>query len=458
MKKNYLIIGGVALMLAATTACKKDEPKPEDPLNEDPTTENPADEDPIVGDEMLVPINFSSSVPLATSTNNYEYPSVFDGGVLWAASPNPTSLRCVEVDGGLSAIGSDYEVVSSTGTLSGPNDIDVKAIKESQTGSIITAFNYAQSGEYGMKFKEFTHVDQSIAEAYIEGPFQYANERPRYPEMADNGNGTIGVVYHSSSGTSTPSSIRFKTIDVAGGVTVSPVPSVTQQNGTVISGGDADALFPQISWNANQNAYGVVYMVGSGNNRSIRFVKVDASGSVLAGPVTVTSGAGFETQNPRIATDGNNFVVTWRDFRTVQIGDAEPVQGVPAIRLAVIDGNGSTQTFGGAADIYDASDNSLLLTNPYETEAGMYHEVVVKSTGQKYGVVSATQTSPYQLYFVEVHNDGATLKGTVQSNISSSSLSEDRLDLRVSNGEYQLVFTGQKTGGTGYEIRKMTEQ
>lgn len=458
MKKNYLIIGGIALMMAATTACKKEEPTPEDQTTEDPTTEDPAEENPVVGDETLVPINFSSPSPLASSMNNYEYPSVFNGGVLWASSPNPTSVRCVEVDGGLSAVGNDYEVVSSTGTQSGPNDIDVKAIKESQTGSIITAFNYAQSGEYGMKFKEFTHADQSIAEAYLEGPFLYANERPRYPEMAGDGNGTIGVVYHSSSGTSTPSSIRFKTIDVSGGGTVSPAASTTQQTGTVISGGDSDALFPQVAWNANQNAYGVVYMVGSGNNRSIRFTKVDASGSVLVGPVTVTSGAGFETQNPRIASDGNNFAITWRDFRTIQIGAAEPVQGVPSIRLAIVDGNGTTQSLGGAADIYDATDNSLLLTNPYQIEAGMYHEVVVKSPGQKYGVVSATQTSPYQLYFVEVNNDGATLEGTVQSNISNSSLSEDRLDLRVSNGEYQLVLTGQKTGGTGYEIRKMIEQ
>jgi hypothetical protein len=323
---------------------------------------------------------------------------------------------------------------------------------------LITAFNYAQSGEFGLKYKEFTHADQTTADAYIEGPFSFANERPRYPELAGDGNGTIAVVYHSSSGTSTPSSIRFKTIDVAGGGTVTPAASTTQQTGTIISGGDSDALFPQIAWNASQNAYGIVYMIGSGNNRSIRFVKVDPTGTVLNGPVTVTSGAGFETQNPRIASDGNNFVVTWRDFRTVQIGDAEPVQGVPSIRLAIVDGNGVTQSFSGATDIYDATDNSLLLTNPYEIEAGMYHEVVVKTAGQKYGVVAATQTSPYQLYFVEVNNDGATLEGTVQSNISNSSLSEDRLDLRVSNGEYQMVFTGQKTGGTGYEIRKMTEQ
>lgn len=195
-------------------------------------------------------------------------------------------------------------------------------------------------------------------------------------------------------------------------------------------------------------------MIGSGNNRSIRFVKVDPTGTILNGPVTVTSGAGFETQNPLIASDGNNFVVTWRDFRTVQIGDAEPVQGVPSIRLAIVDGNGVTQSFSGATDIYDATDNSLLLTNPYEIEAGMFHEVVVKTAGQKYGVVAATQTSPYQLYFVEVNNDGATLQGTVQSNISNSSLSEDRLDLRVSNGEYQMVFTGQKTVGQDMRFEK----
>lgn len=143
---------------------------------------------------------------------------------MWAASPNQTSLRCVEIDANLSATGTDYEVVTSTGTLSGPNDIDVKATKEAQTGSLISAFNYAQSGEFGLKYKEFTHADQTTA-AYIEGPFSFANERPRYPELAGDGNGTIAVVYHSSSGTSKPSSIRFKTIDVAGGGTVTPAAS-----------------------------------------------------------------------------------------------------------------------------------------------------------------------------------------------------------------------------------------
>lgn len=55
MKKNYLIIGGVALMMAATTACKKDEPTPD----------NPGSEDPVVGNDLLTPVNFSSPAPMA---------------------------------------------------------------------------------------------------------------------------------------------------------------------------------------------------------------------------------------------------------------------------------------------------------------------------------------------------------------------------------------------------------
>lgn len=441
LQLGTLIIAG--MMVAAS--CKKEDKNDGD--KKDP---------PVVGNTSLSTINFGASTSFSSSTKNQEYPTMMHGGVVWAESPNPSSIKFAEVSGTYGISGSVQEVIANTGTLSGPNDIDVTGLFESTQNKYVVAYVHGQNGAFALKAKVFESNDMSSSEFNIEGNFMYANERPRYPKLAADGSGKVAIVYHSSSGTATPSSIRFKTIDLTTGNTVHPVTSSTQ-TGSILSGSDTDALFPAIAWNSAINAYGVVYMIGTGNNRQIRYIKVDASGNVLAGPITVTNGAGFETQNPKIQSDGNGFVVTWRDFRTVQIGDGEPVQGIPAIRLAVINDNGVANSYNGAPGIYDATDKSLLVSNPYLIECGMHHELVVHSAG-KYGLAFATQSSPYQVYFSEAHIHGTTLEATVQKNISNSSLTEDRHSLRYENGKYVLFLSGQKSGGAGYEIRRIVSE
>jgi hypothetical protein len=446
MNTTKILFGSLLLAgMMTATSCKKED-------------KNDAGdkETPVVGNTSLGSVNFGSSTTFSSSSKNQEYPTIMNGGIVWAESPNPSSIKFAEINGAYGISGSVQEVIANTGTLSGPNDIDVTGIFEANQGKYVVTYVHGQNGAFALKAKVFESGDMNVADFNLEGNFQFANERPRYPKLATDGSGKIAVVYHSSSGTATPSSIRFKTIDLANGNAVSPAASSTQ-TGNVISGTDSDALFPSIAWNSEVNAYGVVYMIGTGNNRQIRYVKVDANGGVLAGPVTVTNGAGFETQNPKIQADGNGFVISWRDFRTVQIGNAEPVQGVPAIRLAVINDNGVANSYNGTAAIYDAADKSLLVSNPYAIECGMYHELVVKSPG-KYGLAFATQTSPYQIYFSEVQVNGSTLEGTVQKNISNSNLTEDRHSLRYENGKYVIFLSGQKTGGTGYEVRRIVSQ
>ena len=444
--KNKIVLLFLALGMISLNACKKDEKEG----NEIPT------KTPVVGDESMSNIGFSKSITHSSNLNS-EYPTFMNGnGIVWASSPNPSRIKFAELTSNYVVSGDITEIIENTGALSGPNDIDLTGVREEQTKDYLLAYIHGQNGSFALKGKVFNASNTTNEDFLIEGVFLSANERPRYPKLAQNGSGDVAIVYHSSSGTSSPSQILFKTINISS-EEVSPEPETGTQTGHVISGGDNDALFPSIAWNEETNVYGVVYMIGTGNNRQIRYVAVDESGSVVNGPTTITNGNGFETQNPKIKADNDGFVVSWRDFRTIIIGDAEPIQGVPAIRLKKINSSGTTIELDGTKDIYDNSDHSLLVSNPYTIECGMYHDIVVKEEGSKYGLAFATQTSPYQIYFSEVENSGGELTGSVQKNISNSNLVEDRIHLVEDNGNYVIFLTGQKSGGTGYEIRRLLE-
>ena len=446
-----LLIGGLTL-----TSCKKEGCTDETAEN---YNEKAKKDDgsctyatPTIGDESIASPTFTTNALLASSKSQ-EFPQLVlsgsNSGVLWAESPSPCELKFVGLTSSYAADGAAGTAVDNTGTISSATDVDANLVYSSSASKYMTAYVHAQSSDYGLKGKVFTPSDMTEGVFDIEGPFNYANERPRYPKMDANGSGTIGVVYHSSSGTSTPSSILFKTVDVSGSSPVVSPAAESTQTGIELSVGDSDALFPDIAWNTSAGVFGVVYMVGSGNGRSIKFVTVDASGTIVTSAKTLIPADGLEVQQPRIVADGSGFAITWRDFRKVQIGNAEPITGIPAIRFARCDANGNLTSASGATDIFDASDNSLLISNPYMNEVSLYHDLVVKTPGSVYGLIWATQTSPYEVYFSEVRVSGSTVSASVESKISGSA-SSDRVGIASDGSKYIITYTAAKSG-SGYE-------
>ena len=176
---------------------------------------------------------------------------------------------------------------------------------------------------------------------------------------------------------------------------------------------------------------------------------MDASGTIVTSAKTLIPADGLEVQQPRIVADGSGFAITWRDFRKVQIGNAEPVTGVPAIRFARCDASGNITSASEATDLFDAVDNSLLISNPYMNEVSIYHDLVVKTPGSSYGPIWATQTSPYEVYFSEVQISGNSVAASVQSKVSGSA-SSDRVGIASNGSKYIVTCTATKSG-SGYE-------
>ena len=157
---------------------------------------------------------------------------------------------------------------------------------------------------------------------------------------------------------------------------------------------------------------------------------------------------------PRIEADGAGFVIVWTDYRNFQIPNETLQSGKPMSRIAQLTATGDLIANTGTAPFFDAADNSLILSNPYEYEVySLRQELVVVTPGEKYGVIFTSQNAPYETYVVEAQVSGGVMNAMVPVLVSDPTLTTDQPSIAydATNSKYVVGF--QQYTGSSYEGR-----
>ncbi|MFT5600810.1 MAG: hypothetical protein ACI9N1_001046 [Flavobacteriales bacterium] len=398
-----------------------------------------------VGDAALGTYNFTDNgLPQGGNTSQY-WPQVFsengEKSVIWTQG--------VSGDVGVfhTALNSNYigsqidTVVAFTGILNSDGDgTDLRTAYNANADKFCAIYRFADNlsvvtKDFSLKAKTFSSTDFTDAELVVEGPMDYANDLPAAWEMAAGPNNTFGMVYMSDGASSTNSQILFKTIDGATGV-VTPASATNMLTGTVVS--NFGAREPSVAWNEQEQVWGITYIWGTGNSTKIVFVALDASGSLLIPDKDVINDNTVLSTDPIIKTDGDGFVLVWKDFRDFQIpGNPSAGSGMPSSRLCQLTKTGDQVTNSGTSPFFDSNDNSLIVSNPYQYGVYLFQDVEVVTPGEKYGVTWVTQDAPYAVYFAEVQvsNTGA-MNSTIPVAIDDATFTSDKVSMAYENGKY----------------------
>lgn len=418
----------------------------------------------IVGNQSLGSFSTINEVLLSTSANQ-EFPKLILEGnaksVIWGEGNGPVSLHHTNLNSSYLGL-LDSVIITETGNQNTqPLHADIAVGFDASTNKYLTVYkhNYYQGSnrDFSLKATLYDNVNNSSIPFYIEGPFQYSNEAPGGgfgTNIASNGNGVFCVAYHSSLTNSSTSKVKIKLVDASTGV-VSPAASAGSQNGIEITATGVTNP-PSIAWNETAGVFGITYTTGSGNTRKIKFVSVDVNGNVVTAAKDLIANASIETQYPRIYADGANFVMVWRDFRTFQILPFSPVNGTPAIRIAQVTATGDLIDLTGAAELFVESDESLILSNPYETEIGLHFDLVVITPGLEYAVTWATQTSPQLTQLSYVNVTGTTIASSIPINVNNSGLSSDAPTIGYDNANSKVIIAYTEHNGSDFENRIIT--
>lgn len=411
-----------------------------------------------VGDPTLGSASFSNSALMYTGKNQY-HPKVFyqNGAhsVVWGqGTSGEVGLFRTDLNSSYAASGGMDTVVGFTGNqMTDPTTLNHVMTFDSIAGKYLSVYETADKPtvinyEFTMKAKLYSDTDQSGSEIIIEGPFDYTTDMPHRASVAVSSNSKFCVAYHSDGGSSTNSVIRVKIIDAATG-TVTPTATANSQNGYAVT--FPGAQYPDVAWNESAGVFGIVYTIGSGNNQKIKFVSVDETGTVVTAEKDVINDNSISVEFPKIIADGNSFIIAWRDYRSYQLPGETGLSGIPQTRVASLDAQGNVNTLTGDALFFDSNDNSLLISNPYLTGTYLYIDLVVAEAGSKYGVVWATQDSPQEIRFAEVHLNGTTIGATVPVSVNENGVQSNVPTIAYNNGDY--IITHQGYTGTGYENR-----
>ncbi len=421
---------------------------------------------PVIGSNAINQTCFVTKTPTPGFGTNQEFPKLVKQdttyALSWVQSGSPIKVLKVELDSITNnvntAISGTGNVITNVGALNSSGTVD-QTFAVLPNGLRLQVYVRAQNNQYALMGNVYYKNVLISSDFRIEGFFTTANSRPRYPQITTDGNNKFFVVYHSSSGTATPSVIRMKIIDVsnvvvpivsAPNVIITPAPSAVAQNGFIISDPlENDALFPKAVYSPTNNELGLVYQIGSANSSVIRFATIDTSGVVKHSAVNVND-LGFQADFPSIALDGSDYAITWRDFRTLNV-NGQNLTGKPAIRFCKMTTNGtSVNLVNSNSDIFSSTDKSLLISNPYQFEASMYSDLVVKQTGNKYGVTWATQSAPYEVQFSEVVIAGANVEASIFTKVHSDINNNDRPSIAVANNKYVIAYTSYVPTSSGY--------
>lgn len=417
----------------------------------------------VVGDASLGTYNFTNDQLFFTGPGSQYAPMVFtevgETSAIWTHGTSPNSaIFHTELDATtyLSS-GSMDTVVGFTGVLNSDGDgLTHQVDYESGSGKFLDVYRFADNldvvnKDFSVKGKLFTSDDFSETDIVIEGPMDFANDLPFWWRVCNGPSGEFGVVYHSDGGSSTSSKILFKTVDGATGV-VSPAASANTQTGHELT--FAGATFADVAYNETAGVYGVVFITGTGNNTKIKFVSVNSAGTVVTSEKDVIADNSFLSKSPRIESDGDGFVIVWTDFRNFQIPNETLQSGKPMSRIAQLTATGDLVATTGTAPFFDAADNSLILSNPYEYEVyDLRQELVVVTPREKYGVIFTSQNAPYETYVVEAQVTAGVMNAMVPVLVSDPTLTTDQPSIAydATNSKYVVGF--QQYTGSSYENR-----
>jgi hypothetical protein len=421
---------------------------------------------PIVGSNLVNQTCFVTKTPAAGYGANQEFPKLVKQdttyAVSWVQSGSPIKVLKVELDTITSnlrtAISGTGNVITNVGALNSSSTVD-QTFAVLPNGLRLQVYVRAQNNQYALMGNVYYKNVLVSNDFRIEGLFTTANARPRYPQITTDGISKFFVVYHSSSGTASPSVIRMKVIDVsnvvvpivsAPAVIINPAPSNVSQNGFVISDpSENDALFPKVVYSRVNNELGIVYQTGSANSSVVRFATVDTNGVVKHAAVNVND-LGYQADFPAIALDGNDYAIIWRDFRSLNVA-GQNLTGTPAIRFCKMTSNCTPVNLTNTnSEIYSVTDKSLLVSNPYQFEASMYSDLTVKQAGQKYGVTWATQSAPYEVQFSEVLITGSNVSASIFTKVHSDTENNDRPSIATVNNKYVIAYSSYVPSPGGY--------
>ncbi len=446
MKNLYFIFASAILVLSA---CKKDK---------EDTTET---DDPVVGDANIAAPSFSSSYTVGAASGSQYYPFIFSNAsfkaLVWGENTTPRTIKMLELDQNYQAVGNASNVVDDCGNINDADSYNQTIAYDPTSTLLLSVYAHSENNtstaqkDFSLKGKLYNPLNLTNSSFYIEGPFDYANERPNRPSVATNGQAQFAVVYHSDEGFSNNSVIKLKLVDAAGNVT--PADSSGTQTGFVLS--NTGAQFAKVAFNSNQNLYGVVYTKGTGTAKTVYFLTFDGNGTVITQEKKIIN-TGSTAEFPIIKEDGDGFVIAWRDYRFIKIGENTGVTGMPSIRIARISSTGTLINANGATDIFSSTDQSLLVSNPYENGAYLHFDLVVVAAGQKYGLVWATQDAPYEIQFSEVQISGTNIAASIPKTLSASGVQSDKPTIAYANGKYIIAYQGHT--GTSYENRLVVSQ
>jgi hypothetical protein len=413
-----------------------------------------------VGDASLGSYSFSNDELLYTGTTSHYHPKVFvedgESEVFWGhGSSGDVSLFHTSLTAAYESDGALDTVVVNTGLhMSDANSHNHMMDYDASTGKYLSAFMIADKinvvqNDFSLMGKLYTSSDFTPAEFYIEGPFDYTSDAPNRPDVATNGSGQFCVAYHSNSGSSTSSVIRIKMVDATSG-TVTPAPSANTQTGTAIT--FAGAQFPSIAYNAAEDIYGIVFITGAGANSKVKFVSVDATGTVVTSEKDVIAGSGNTVAWPQIQPDGDGFVIMWQDFRPFHLPPATQISGMPQVRIARITDTGDLKTMLGADNLFDATDNSLILSNPYTDGSYIHHDLITITAGEKYAAVWATQDNPLKIQMTEIHvTPMDSIKAMIPIQLNTTGQISDKPTIAFDGTKYIVAFN--QYNGSRYENR-----
>jgi hypothetical protein len=421
---------------------------------------------PVVGSTSVNQTCFVTKTAAQAYGANQEFPKLVKQdttyAVSWVQSGTPIKVLKVELDTITSniraSISGTGNVITNVGALNSSSTVD-QTFAVLPNGLRLQVYVRAQNNQYALMGNVYYKNVLVSNDFRIEGLFTTANARPRYPQITTDGISKFFVVYHSSSGTASPSVIRMKVIDVSNvvvpivttpAVIINPAASSVSQNGFVISDPlENDALFPKVAYSKVNNELGLVYQTGSANSSVVRFATIDTNGVVKHSAVNVND-LGYQADFPSIVDDGADYAIIWRDYRTLNVS-GQNLTGTPAIRFCKMTSNCTPVNLTNTnSEIYSATDKSLLISNPYQYEASMYSDLVVKQAGQKYGITWATQSAPYEVQFSEVLISGNNVDASIFTKVHADANNNDRPSIANVNNKYVIAYSSYLPSPSGY--------
>lgn len=413
----------------------------------------------VVGDPTVNTVQFDNNSLLFAGTAQAFPKMLIDGGyssTVWSTDVSPVFVRHSVLDANYQGTTID-DVFAESGALNSlAQDMGQVVCLDTLTGKMLSVYkhNYNDSNptldDFSMKGIIYEDDDFTGTPFNIEGPFGFSSDAPSNPSIAVSSNSIFCVAYHSSLTMGSSSEVRVKFIDANTGV-VTPAASGTGQNGISLT--FPGAQHPSVAWNETAGVFGITYTVGSGNNQKIRFVSCDETGTVITSQKDLIADNSIQVQYPKLYADGDDFVMTWRDFRQVTIDPHPPVTGIPVVRIGKVDAVGDIISLTGAVDIFDTDDNSLALSNPYSSEFNLYSDLEVIEAGSKYAVTWGTQNVVPSIEFAMVQLNAGEIKSSIPIEIHQDGANSFAPDLAYDEMTEEFVAVYHEFNGTTYENR-----